>query len=374
LARIKEAVRKVSGAESPPKNLDDIRRLLPEFPKDVADDFRLVVQLLPTLHQQVRPVAVHAVRHLRRAWKLKDTDREMALFRAITGEEEAATALLTSLRRIDYRGARLLNPKRHAIKAGVWPMLIAANNFLAASSALTGQLSVEGTGLAARLRSAFKIPEAIAQALGLPDGRMHFMQPVFPLEFTIRRDNELAHFSSELVDSALHAGDDSPEAMIRRRADFRNRLLYADARGIPEVDGDIEPRLRGFAQSTRAILHGLFLVDPHPVQSLAQQIVDAYVRVIRPFMGAKTSTLAAALDVQPSSGAVEVLPLYERHCTRCNAGRLGLSVECDQCRTPLRGWKLVGVTFRGVDRVIEERRLPSGQKWYDPGIPPPIVP
>jgi hypothetical protein len=53
-----------------------------------------------------------AFRHLRKAWMLYPIDREMALFRAITAEEEAATALILAMKQRRYPGAELLDYRR----------------------------------------------------------------------------------------------------------------------------------------------------------------------------------------------------------------------------------------------------------------------
>jgi hypothetical protein len=107
----------------------------PEFdsylPFDLVDGVREVANLFPTLRLPARAAAAHALRHIRRAWRLRSVDREMAVFRAITAEEEAATALIRSLRRIGYIGAKVLDERNHQIKAGVWPMILAINNVIA---------------------------------------------------------------------------------------------------------------------------------------------------------------------------------------------------------------------------------------------------
>jgi hypothetical protein len=62
------------------------------------DDFQLALEALSQkLAGRPRHSAANAFRTLRRAWKIAEIDPEIALFLAITAEEEAATALMVSL-------------------------------------------------------------------------------------------------------------------------------------------------------------------------------------------------------------------------------------------------------------------------------------
>ena len=59
----------------------------------------------------VRFSAENAVRHMEKAWLLQKIDPEMALFRAITAEEEAATSLFLTLKERRYENSEKLNSK-----------------------------------------------------------------------------------------------------------------------------------------------------------------------------------------------------------------------------------------------------------------------
>jgi hypothetical protein len=55
-----------------------------------------------------------AIHHLELAWKIKDVDPEMAIFRAITSEEEAATAIFIALKDKGYLNAKKIKFKKHS--------------------------------------------------------------------------------------------------------------------------------------------------------------------------------------------------------------------------------------------------------------------
>ena len=73
----------------------------------------------------------NALNHLERAWGLRDTDLEMAAFRAITAEEEAASGLMYSLQEIGYLNSEKLRPKFHWHKSAVTPFVAVISQFFA---------------------------------------------------------------------------------------------------------------------------------------------------------------------------------------------------------------------------------------------------
>lgn len=68
--------------------------------------------------------------HLDRAFALLEIDREMASFRAITAEEEAATALIRCIQLRRYNFANKFNPRDHQHKAAVMACVMAIGSDL----------------------------------------------------------------------------------------------------------------------------------------------------------------------------------------------------------------------------------------------------
>lgn len=89
----------------------------------VSDFDREVADVVSTIPPPARWSGFNAIRHLNKAWRLREDDREMAMFRAITAEEEAATAIFHSLQRLRYPGASGLNPRNHIHKNALAPFL-----------------------------------------------------------------------------------------------------------------------------------------------------------------------------------------------------------------------------------------------------------
>lgn len=57
------------------------------------------------------------------AWKIKDIDPEMSVFRSITAEEEAATAIFLSLKEKKYENAEKLKFQDHSYKQALEPFI-----------------------------------------------------------------------------------------------------------------------------------------------------------------------------------------------------------------------------------------------------------
>jgi hypothetical protein len=74
--------------------------------------------------------ARNAIRHIECAWALAELDPEMAAFRAITAEEESATAVFHAIRRRKYIGSEKLNPHDHVQKNALFPFFSAIAELL----------------------------------------------------------------------------------------------------------------------------------------------------------------------------------------------------------------------------------------------------
>lgn len=64
-----------------------------------------------------------AMYHVEKAEILSGVDPEMAIFRLITAEEEAATSILLMLKEHGYEGAKELNKNNHLHKQCLYPYI-----------------------------------------------------------------------------------------------------------------------------------------------------------------------------------------------------------------------------------------------------------
>ncbi|MGZ9107257.1 MAG: hypothetical protein ACXW4B_00350 [Micavibrio sp.] len=224
---------------------------------------------------RVRNCGRNAFRRIRKAWLIRSVDPEMAVFSAITAEEEAASALIFALRERHYLGAEQLNPRSHPHKAGLIHMVHAVGR-------LVDGLGLQG--LTARINTEHpRIDVHIdLEQFGAPPSRV--ATPDEPLNWTISIQNGTERlpltFGEQLQQIADERSVETFVAFIRAKANRRNEVLYAAAEGIPNAEAQLpyfQSRLRDVA-----LLVGLaiaVLQTPTP-QPMAQQVLDAYLDVL----------------------------------------------------------------------------------------------
>lgn len=169
----------------------------------------------------------------------------MAAFRAITAEEEAASALLLSLQQKGYPGADRLNHRDHVQKLALTPFFHAVSKVLAAVDFANPIIRLEENATPPKISIHFDMSN-----VGIKTPEKLFGSPDQPLNFSVGSgaDGHTAHrFEEELQEIARDRGLDQIVTLIKEEANTRNRLLYAAEGGIPSIqfkDGFLTERLR----------------------------------------------------------------------------------------------------------------------------------
>lgn len=237
-----------------------------------------VERALKKVRGRPRHAGLNALRGLRRAWLIAPIDPEMAVFRAITAEEEAATALIAALQRRRYPSATKLNPRRHEDKAGWSPFLQTVEKVFAESGVPPLRYRIDADATPPRID--IFIPGA---AYGL--GNDIVATPDEPLNGFMSEGGEgrpttVMRFRDQLHRRAVDGGAQNMREFIRAEANLRNRLLYAADSGWPVVkhpDGFLVEKRRPVSlllSLTIAILQ----TSMH--QLLAVQAVEAYLEAL----------------------------------------------------------------------------------------------
>jgi len=218
--------------------------------------------------------ARNAYRHLQKAWSLDGVDLEMAAFRAITAEEEAASATFHSLKRRGYRGAEKLNPRKHLHKNAVVPFCKAVAGVLAVteSAGIKSGLYLDKSENPWRFKVQINVEHLV------PGKKYAYPEP--PLHFTISGDSHPHDFADKLKEIAKKRNVCSIKNYLEGRANMRNRILYASPRGAPEVTS-----LGNFLTTQRQnvfILVVLYLmIDPYPKKQLfVQQCLQSFLKML----------------------------------------------------------------------------------------------
>jgi hypothetical protein len=210
-----------------------------------------------------------------RAWTLKDIDPEMAAFRALTAEEEAASALLHSLKWHRYKLSEQLNPRQHIQKAAVYPFSLAVESILARGvpPEADAQLEIDESGTTPQIRIKVRSHDK--------EGVPRWAYPVPPLHFDVRIDNELVDFSEQIKELTSHRNAKTIIDYVRRRANRRNQLLFASDKGIPNIEG-IDDFLIEQEKITYRILTIFLMVDPYPTKQIfVEQCLNAYLKMLK---------------------------------------------------------------------------------------------
>jgi len=214
--------------------------------------------------------------HLEKAWRLKLRDPEMAYFRAITAEEEAATAVISSLQQLRYDGAEKLSIRNHTHKQAMIPFFRAIEDSLAKAG---GEVRLARWGVEPRQGK-----KRLFLELAHPDGRFVRADP--PLGFTANDSATgrpiVLDFESSLHKEVESKGLSDTMKYLQERANRRNRLLYASERGIPRAEGSAERFVLGARKRVMLLLGVFCLIFPYRTKALfVQQALDAFLLMLR---------------------------------------------------------------------------------------------
>lgn len=239
------------------------------------DEFKPIIEeLIETAHAPGKHAARNALYHIQKAWEIKDIDSTMAAFRAITGVEEAATAIFHALKRRKYNHAKLLNKDRHFHKAAVYPFLLAIGQMFAGLEIRT-QLRYDKNDTNSTLQIALSFPT-------ISHLRDQWFSPVPPLHTLILVNNHVHDFSRQIENIVSKGNAKNMLEYSKELAHMRNRLLYASSEGCPYVKSPIEPYIEFQERIVLLFLKVYLLIDPHKEQQLfVQQALNAFIKTLR---------------------------------------------------------------------------------------------
>jgi len=256
------------------KPSDSILFPLSELNKGIAD-------AIPQMPTPPRWPAFQAMNHLNRAWKIREIDPEMAIFRSITAEEEAATALFLSIKRRGYDGADKLNKRKHVQKNALIPFFSAVSRvFVKVKDQMPDfEFNLDCNKTPPLLLIRFRHENPIT-------GQVLWAYPQPPLNFTFKGGFEESamkteDFTAGVKELISQANVTNIIDYIRNRANQRNQILYASQEGYPLVTGDIEKVLAQYQKNVFSILRVYFFVDPYPEKQLfVQQAIYAFLKML----------------------------------------------------------------------------------------------
>lgn len=224
----------------------------------------------------VKNCAKNALYHLRMAWNLRDTDLEMAVFRGITAEEEAASSVFYTLKNQRYKNSNRIKFKEHTYKQALYPYIRSILHYLGGLNEHNGS-PIENYNIQHVDHSHRK---ALQLNLKLRNAE-YYASPIPPLHFNISNPDTGKVYTFEYSFKQIAQGEayDSALKYVKEIADTRNRILYATARGQPRVEGDIASYIKEQKAKVFSMLIIVLLVDPwldEGYSAFVQQALDGF--------------------------------------------------------------------------------------------------
>ncbi|MCW5201564.1 hypothetical protein VU10_00690 [Desulfobulbus sp. US1] len=228
----------------------------------------------------------NALYHIEKAWKIKDIDLEMAVFRGITAEEEAASAIFHCLKKHRYQNAKKIQFKKHPTKLGLYPFLVHIYTCLYETYfAESGPFEKFRLGIIE-----ISNRKAVELILKLKDQNFD-ARPRPPLHFTVSTFNtedpllrKPIMYDNDFKEKIQRDGRKKVWTYIVDIANRRNTVLYANSGGTPKVTGDVQKFL--ISQKDKVFLYSyiVLLIDPwekaEGSSSFVQQVLDSYLLLL----------------------------------------------------------------------------------------------
>ena len=240
---------------------------------DLIELDREVVQIInDNAKGFTKSCARNAIRHLEKSWEIKDIDPEMAVFRSITAEEEAATSIFIALKEKGYDNAKQLKFRNHTYKQALAPFFQAIAKFVADTAQLPNFPLGKNFNLLIDSKEELK---KLKLSFTLPNGLNAFPAP--PLHFSISMNGKAYTFEKELTEITTGTSREDIISYIKKLANLRNSLIYSTPKGIPQIKGEIDGHLLKRQKTVFSFLRVLCLIFPYKEKALfVQQALNAF--------------------------------------------------------------------------------------------------
>lgn len=240
---------------------------------DIKEFDKAVFEKASSIGGHCGHAARSSVRHLERAWSLRNEMPEVAVFLAITAQEEAATALLLSLKKRKYENSKRINIRNHVHKTGVYPIIqLMRSAFLSDDFEIDITLYFDNEQEGSPLRFYIPMPSREdAKFCIIPDP---------PLNIHSQEKEGLPKDYHAAIDNiASKAGIESIRDHLGKLANERNQMLYASGSDIPNAK-DADSRLNYFTTAVIRTLIFFLLIEPYERQNLVQEALNAFIKAL----------------------------------------------------------------------------------------------
>ncbi|AZE73165.1 hypothetical protein C4K00_2937 [Pseudomonas synxantha] len=222
---------------------------------------------------QVKWSGLNAIKWLHTSRTLKEINPELSAFAAICAEEEAAASLIHSLKALKYPGAKRIKFTSHPHKHAVYVFIKVLIDWF------SEQQSNEAWPFRSAVFNVKKEGRRLAIHLALPLKTQPIAaNPYPPLNVDIKGASNLEEMLVKHVEVVLSASRvEDVRKLIEKSAGYRNELLYADSKGLPKFDANIEGFIEHHMEKVSLLLMAVGLIDPwgkHPHAPLVSTCVS----------------------------------------------------------------------------------------------------
>ena len=217
--------------------------------------------------------AKNAFLHLHKVWEIREIDPEMAYFRCGCAEEEAATAIFQSLKRLQYPNAEKLKFRNHLHKLAVVPFIWAINK---------AATPFHEMGYDIQVTIGEEMGKQVIYWNFIYPGTKQRVKPDPPFNFISSVNGVLYDFSRQ-IDLLKDIGNDGKVVeYLKRGPNNRNLFLYAASDGIRKIDDTIVVNfIKEQLSNVTNLLIVYLLIDTYPVrQTFVKQCLNAFIKMV----------------------------------------------------------------------------------------------
>ncbi len=227
---------------------------------------------------QSKQCVFNAINHLEMAYKIKDIDPNMAYFRAITAEEEMASAIFLILKEHQYNNAKKLKHLNHSYKQGLDYFILSVIDFF------VNQTLDEQYPFKNKLSLLFNDKTKLIELYIYFKNKPVKAEVIPPLNFSMKINEQPYRYENEFKKFASLENVQKLKKAIDAKANTRNKLLYASSNGIIKIkEGAIEKIIdKQYTIVFKFIrIYGLIYPYKNEKSEFVQDSLDAFLFMMR---------------------------------------------------------------------------------------------
>lgn len=241
-----------------------------KFEKLTNFDRQVINWINETSKGHSKECILSAVNHLKKAFELKSIDPEIAIFRCITAEEEVARGIFIVLKEHNYKNMDKIKDKDHKYKQALDLFIKIIQNYFASFS--------ENINFPQEFQLVLNYDKKVLEIAFSINNNDELLKPVPPLNFSMIVNDKAYYFKNELEELAKNNRKKILN-QIEEKANFRNKIIYAEPKGTLQYNGSIDTELDQYYNRVFGLIRVYSLIYPYKnnKSEFIQNTIDAFV-------------------------------------------------------------------------------------------------